>query len=119
MAPSPTIAGNFQAELTSTASSLTVNQFVQLPDTPGNVGVCLSGGGSRALSAGMGQLRAMATLQQNGRSLLSQTKAISTVSGGSWLGVTFELLGGGTTDAAVLNDYVADPGSLVPTSTPG
>jgi hypothetical protein len=119
MAPSSTTAGNFQAELTSTASSLTVDQFVQLPDTPGNVGVCLSGGGSRALSAGMGQLRALATLQQGGRSLLSQTRAVSTVSGGSWLGVTFEFLGAGTTDAAFLNDYVADPGSLVPTSTPG
>lgn len=59
--------------------------------TPGNVGICLCGGGSRALSAGMGQLRALNTLTTaNGKSLLSQTKSISTVSGGSWLGIAFE-----------------------------
>jgi hypothetical protein len=119
MAAQPGISGSFDAALTSTASGLTVDQFVALPDTPGNVGICLSGGGSRALSAGMGQLRALAFLQANGRSLLSQTKAISTVSGGSWLGVTFEYLGAGTTDAQLLNDYVADPGRLVPTATAG
>ncbi|HXO20590.1 MAG TPA: hypothetical protein VOA87_11785, partial [Thermoanaerobaculia bacterium] len=113
------ISGSFQAVLTPTAGGLTVDQFVALPGTPGNVGICLCGGGSRALSAGMGQLRALAFLQANGRSLLSQTRTISTVSGGSWLGVTFEYLGAGTTDAQFLNDYVADPGLLVPTTTAG
>ena len=82
--------------------------------TPGNVGVCLSGGGSRACSAGMGQLRALRHLRANGKSLLSQVKAISTVSGGSWLGVPFTYLPDDVSDEAYLNSYVADPGELVP-----
>jgi hypothetical protein len=86
--------------------------------TPGNVGLCLSGGGSRALVAGMGQLRALAYLQANGASLLSQIKAISTVSGGSWVGSTYQFLTG-TSDAAYLNDYVPDPSRLVATKTEG
>jgi hypothetical protein len=118
-------AGSFKAQLTQTSGSLTVGQFVSLPNTPGNVGVCLSGGGSRALSAGMGELRGLSALQLNGQSLLSQTRALSTVSGGSWVGVTFEFLTPGNfltpavRDADYLNEYVADPGRLVPTATPG
>ena len=81
--------------------------------TPGNVGVCLSGGGSRACSAGMGQLRALKHLQANGKSLLSQVKAISTVSGGSWLGVPFTFLPSSVSDDEYLNEYVSDPGDLV------
>lgn len=84
--------------------------------TPGNVGVCLSGGGSRACSAGMGQLRALRHLKANGKSLLSQVKAISTVSGGSWLGVPFTYLPENVSDEAYLNSYVADPGELVPSN---
>ena len=113
------ISGNFKAKLTATTQSLTSSQFVERQDTPGNVGVCLSGGGSRALSAGMGQLRALSFLQLNGRSLLSQTRTLSTVSGGSWVGVTFEYLPAGTSDAQYLNDYVPDQGNLVPSATPG
>lgn len=79
--------------------------------TPGNVGICLCGGGSRALSAGMGQLRALNHLcTADGKSLLSQTKAVSTVSGGSWLGISFELQGH-VSDEAFLNSYV-NPGDL-------
>jgi hypothetical protein len=118
--PQDSVSGSFKAELTETSESLTVGQFVpELAETPGNVGICLSGGGSRALSAGMGQLRALSYLQLDGQSLLSQTKAISTVSGGSWLGVTFEFLTPGTSDSAFLNDYVPDQGQLVPTAEPG
>ena len=113
------VSGSLKAQLTQTSQSLTVGQFVSLPNTPGNVGICLSGGGSRALSAGMGQLRGLSYLQLNGQSLLSQTKAISTVSGGSWLGVTFEFLTAGIADGAYLNEYVPDPGRLVPTATAG
>jgi len=84
----------FQAQLVTTASDdLTVGGLVgtRATPTPGNVGICLSGGGSRALSAGMGQLRALRHLKtEDGLSLLAQTKAISTVSGGSWIGVRFE-----------------------------
>ena len=118
--PQDSVSGSFKAQLTETSESLTVGQFVpELAQTPGNVGICLSGGGSRALSAGMGQLRALDTLELGGQSLLSQTKAISTVSGGSWLGVTFEFLTSGTSDSAFLNDYVPDPSRLVPTAEPG
>ncbi len=106
-------APTYQARLTSTPP-LTVEGVTGGQSTPGNVGVCLSGGGTRALTAGMGQLRALKYLQANGKSLLSQVKALSTVSGGSWLGVTYAYLKGDTTDDQFLNKYVADPGGLVP-----
>ncbi len=54
------------------------------------------------------------SLTDGGPSLLSQVKAISTVSGGSWLGVSYVYLAAGTSDADFLNAYVADPGDLVP-----
>ncbi|NIA70872.1 hypothetical protein HBA54_19925 [Pelagibius litoralis] len=98
---------------------LTVERFVgSSRSTPGNVGLCLCGGGSRALSAGMGQLRALnhLTLKKGWPSLLSQVKAVSTVSGGSWLGVSFEYLGGKTSDTNFLNAYVANPHDLVPSN---
>jgi hypothetical protein len=96
------VAGIFSVGTTSTSGSLSVNQFyVTPPATPGNVGVSLSGGGSRALTAGMGELRALNKLTVNGRSLLAQVKALSTVSGGSWLGVPFVYLPpGSASDAA-------------------
>jgi hypothetical protein len=123
MANGKGVDGDFKARLTDTLGTtpLTVRQFDPRPagDTPGNVGIALSGGGSRALTAAMGQLRALSFLQLNGKSLLSQTKAMSTVSGGSWLGVTFEYLPSSVSDAAYLNQYVPDPGRLVPTTTAG
>lgn len=86
---------------------LTVNRFTGSGrDTPGNVGVCLSGGGSRAMTAGMGQLAGLAVL-----GLLSKIKAISTVSGGSWVGVTWNYLKDGTSETDLLGSYVA-PGAL-------
>lgn len=99
------------------STALTVERFVGSGrSTPGNVGLCLSGGGSRALSAGMGQLRALdhLSLAKGEPSLLSQVKAFSTVSGGSWLGVSFEYLAGKTSDTDFLNTYVPDPHDLVP-----
>jgi hypothetical protein len=111
------VSGSFTAQLHPVPPRLAVDQFVSRDDTPGNVAVCLSGGGSRALTAGMGQLRALSYLQLNGKSLLSQTKALSTVSGGSWVGVTYEFLTGTATDEDYLNQYVPDPGTLVPTRT--
>lgn len=87
--------------------------------TPGNVGVCLCGGSSRAMSAGMGQLRALATLQANGRPLLSQVKAISAVSGGAWLAAPYTYLKAGISDQAYLGTHVADPGRLTPKAAPG
>lgn len=105
-------AGCFAAGVTRTDASLTVDQFYETaPATPGNVGVCLSGGGSRALTAGMGQLAALEKLQVNGQSVLSQVKAISCVSGGSWLAVPFTFLTGDTTDGCYLYEYV-EPAAL-------
>ena len=95
---------------------LTIDQLYTPASTPGNVGLCLSGGGTRACSAGMGQLRALATIQANGTSLLSQIKALSTVSGGSWLGVPYQYMpASGPTDSAYLGTYDANQGSLTVT----
>ncbi len=98
----------------------TVSSFIgDSHATPGNVGVCLSGGGSRALTCGMGQLRALKELQVNGKSLLGQVKAVSTVSGGSWVGVPFLYLDEETSDDDYLNRYVEDQSRLVATKTGG
>jgi hypothetical protein len=105
--------GNFTTGIVP-APPLTINQFfASPPPTPGNVGVCLSGGGSRALTAGMGQLQALSYLTANGSPLLGQVKALSTVSGGSWLGVPYEFLrASGPSDAAYLGTYNPNQGSL-------
>ena len=112
----------YKASTAGTLSTrLTVEDFTGSGRaTPGNVGVCLSGGGSRALSAGMGQLRALnhLSLTTGGPSLLSRVKALSTVSGGAWLGVSFEYLTDKASDADFLNAYVADPHDLVPSNGP-
>lgn len=101
------------ASITSTPPLTVGALYTPASSTPGNVGLCLSGGGTRACSAGMGQLRALANLQTNGASLLSQIKALSTVSGGSWLGVPYQFLpASGPSDAAYLGTYDADQGSL-------
>ena len=108
------------ARVRSTAAPLRVDAFLPtLPaDTPGNVGVAVSGGGSRALAAGMGQLRALASLEVGGRSLLSQVKAISAVSGGAWLAAPFTYLRGDVTDEDFLGALVP-PDELRPLRLPG
>jgi hypothetical protein len=109
------VSGQFNAGLYELKglSPLKVSDFVSFKNgTPGNVGICLSGGGSRAMTAGMGQLLGLMNLKQNNKSLLSQTKAVSTVSGGSWLGVTFEYLNDtDVSDQDFLGTYET-PGSL-------
>ena len=102
--------GTYNADLILTPS-LKVGSFINA-ETPGNVAVCLSGGGSRAMTAGMGQLLALETLQAANASLLSQTKMISSVSGGSWVSVPFTFLTPGTTDPAFLGGPYTEPGSL-------
>lgn len=83
---------------------------------PGNVGVSLSGGGSRAMVAGMGQLRALAAVQLGGQSLLSRVKALSAASGGAWVSVPYTFLRGGVRDEDFLGALVAPeditPGAL-------
>jgi hypothetical protein len=96
------LKGEFNAEL---------SQFAMAESGTPSVGVCLSGGGSRALVAGMGQLRALKYLN-----LLGKTKAISTVSGGSWVGSTFEYIKSDVSDDEYLNKYVADQEKLIPSA---
>lgn len=92
---------------------LSVDQLYTPASTPGNVGLCLSGGGTRACCAGMGQLRALAAIEVNGSSLLGQIKALSTVSGGSWLGVPYQYMpAGGPADDVYLGSYDANQGAL-------
>ena len=109
-------AGQFTAALVTTPT-LTVDQFFATPPvTPGNVGICLSGGGSRALTAGMGQLQALSYLTANGAPLLAQVKAISTVSGGLWLGVPFRHpAASGPADAAFLGTFTPDQSTFTKT----
>ncbi len=76
----------------ASAGPTTVDQFFSSPHPTCPVAVCLSGGGSRAMTAALGQLQALEALQANGRSLFSQTRILSTVSGGSWAGVPFTFL---------------------------
>jgi hypothetical protein len=102
--------GTYNADLILTPS-LKVGSFINT-ETPGNVAVCLSGGGSRAMTAGMGQLLALETLQAANASLLSQTKMISSVSGGSWVAVPFTFLTSSTSDPVFLGGPYAEPASL-------
>ena len=100
------------------------NLGVTPPASWGPIGVCLSGGGTRAMTAGMGQLQALATIQYQGEgvkspaSLLSQVRAISSVSGGGWVTGPYLYLNGSTTDADFLNTYVPpNELSVTPSST--
>ena len=82
------------------------------------LGICLSGGGSRALSCALGQLSALnATTMPNGQPVLGPGQYISSVSGGSWASVLYTFLpqtinGNPVSDADLLIEPVA-PGSLI------
>jgi hypothetical protein len=110
------VAGMFSARITPTTGLFSVQQFPSRPASlSGNVGVSLSGGGSRALTAGMGQLRALRKLTLHGQSLLAQVKALSVVSGGAWLGVPYVYLQpGGPSDTAYLGPWIEDQAALTP-----
>jgi hypothetical protein len=101
----------YTADIILTPPPLAVRSFIPTV-TPGDVAVCLCGGGSRAMTAGMGQLLALETVLGGTASLLSQTKMLSTVSGGSWVGVPFTFLTPGTSDTAFLGGPYIAPGSL-------
>jgi hypothetical protein len=110
------VAGVFSAQVTPTTGPLSVQQFLSCPASlSSNVGVSLSGGGSRALTAGMGQLRALRKLTLDGQSLLAQIKALSVVSGGAWLGVPYVYLQpGGPSDTSYLGPWIEDQAALTP-----
>ena len=99
------VSGSFAAQIYPvTAGSLAVSQFITPLPSQGQLGVCFCGGGSRALSAALGQLQALEQVTSNGVSLLSQVRAISTVSGGSWIGMPFVYLQG-QTDQSYFGTY--------------
>jgi hypothetical protein len=57
------------------------------------LGICFSGGGSRALSCALGQLSALnAMTLPNGQPILGPSQYISSVSGGSWASVLYTFL---------------------------
>ena len=63
--------------------------------TPVNpvLGICLSGGGSRALTCALGQLSALNTMMMpNGGPILGSGQYISSVSGGSWASLLYTFL---------------------------
>jgi len=65
----------------------------QIPKKPfENIAICLSGGGYRAAAFHLGTLFYLNRIQINRYTLLSQVKAISTVSGGTITGVMYELM---------------------------
>lgn len=78
------------------------------PAPRADVGISFSGGGSRALVATIGQLRALRAMQ-----LLDKVAAISSVSGGTWAAALFTFLPATITDDDFLGPVVA-PGALTP-----
>jgi hypothetical protein len=113
--------GTFTAAVLPTATHSPAS-LLPAPLAKGNVGVCLSGGGSRAFSAGLGQLLALETLQANGASLLSQVSVLTTVSGGGWIGIPFVYLPAAITDSSFLGIYTPPNGltlSMLNRTPPG
>lgn len=96
-----------RGEIIPTPANLTAELFLPGRDTPGNVGLCFSGGGSFALLSAMGQMRALRQL-----GYLGKARAISSVSGGSWATVPFTFLPDNITDDDFLGRFVADPHHL-------
>lgn len=84
--------------------------------TPGNVAIALSGGGSRAMCAAVGQLRGLgnaylAESEARGKSLLSNVKMTSVVSGASWAVVPFNYMKN-YSDDEYLGRFVKSPGDI-------
>ncbi len=107
-----------QARLHISLAERTIDSMVEMKNTPGKVGIALCGGGSRAMSAGLGQLRGLAHLRPKGAAadgppLLGLTKGMSVVSGGAWLTAPFTFLPEDVSDQAYLGTYVEDPGRLI------
>jgi hypothetical protein len=76
--------------------------------------VCLSGGGSRALTCALGQLSSLNSLpapNNASETLLSQFQYLSSVSGGTWASVLYTFLPSNVSDADFLIEPAA-PGAL-------
>lgn len=90
-----------------TTDGLSITRLSGRPRTPGNVGLTLSGGGSRSAAASLGAVRALARFD-----LLQHIRALSCVSGGSWFGVPFCFLPKDHDEHAFLGHYVDDHSTL-------
>ncbi|HEX7153809.1 MAG TPA: hypothetical protein VF618_20135 [Thermoanaerobaculia bacterium] len=75
-----------------------------------NVGVCLPGGGTRAMCAAMGQLRALLEI-----GFLQKTDYLSCVSGGSWAGTAFAYYKTGAANDQELLGTPVDPQNITMT----
>lgn len=96
-----------KGKLMPTTATRKISDFVDPGDTPGNVGLCFSGGGSVAMISALGQLRALHEM-----GVLGKARAISTVSGGSWALVPFTYLPDDISDETFLGQYVDNPKDL-------
>lgn len=101
------------------------NASQPVPASPPTAALCVSGGGSRALSAALGQfsgLRAQPDPQGTRASMLERFDYLSSVSGGSWASVLWTYAPETTTDDQLLIAPVA-PSALCKkragSSTPG
>jgi len=69
--------------------------------TKSGIGIALSGGGSRAMSAGIGQLQALVSMGWT-----KDVLAMSTVSGGGWVGIPYMFLPKEFSDDDFLGSYL-------------
>ena len=67
-----------------------------------DTGICFSGGGARAMSAAMGQMRGLREL-----GVLGNARYMSCVSGGSWAGTIYTFVPATTDDSVLLGAYLA------------
>ena len=77
-----------------------------------NVGVSISGGGTRSYAAGFGQIRGLYdTSSTLSAKLLSRVRYMAGISGGAWVGANY-MYGQTTTDDDVFVGAVPDPSTL-------
>ena len=69
-------------------------------DSRANIGICFSGGGSRALTCAWGQMLGLRTL-----SLMDKVRYISSVSGGTWASSIYAYLPENITDEELLGTF--------------
>lgn len=103
-----------KARVVPTEPGLSVARFTGLAPRRGNVGLALSGGGSRSASACMGVCRALSAMGH-----LGSLRAISSVSGGSWFAVAYTYLPERFALDTFLGGLVDDPSALRLRSGPG
>jgi hypothetical protein len=89
------------------ADGMSITRLSGRPRTPGNVGVALSGGGSRSAACSMGAMRALHHFD-----LLRHVRALSCISGGGWFAVPFTFLPARFDEQRFLGPHVEDPGEL-------